>query len=991
MPTLTSCTLALGPQSFPDDNPASNQMNSIEIQNLPDGQYNWSVSCTDGVTTETSAIRSIVIDTQAPSLVIVAPGNGTVKNITLDIIPADSQDAVLACTIVWSPRTGPANGTNETLAQPLVSSATHHIATYTPIISGSTTPPTPGNGTLRITCQDDAGNSIAQQRDLLLRPDYGLSLQMEQGEYGVGGSPRMTISTIDGAHVTIDVCPDQPGFVQCTSAIITSSDYPQTIALPVLNKTGRYLVDGFANFLGSSKANRTNYTVFNSMTPSITASESPGINNTFTLTASVAGGAAPYRFQWTLHNGTIINDQSTVRINHLVPGNYTQQLLATDSANNTQRANHSYTVAPRIGLAIAALDNQTGQPIVGATISVTSTRTGAERTTTTGNDGIGYVDVDEGNQRIFFSHKDYRYLIQEYTTTPVSGSANYVTQQVTARLQRDQDLPLVTILNPVAGAHYPAFDAAGNQKPVQFIFSASYATSLTCSLYHGQDTWFTTNGTMAVTDAGQREFSLLLAPGNHRARIECIGLTGKAGASPIVEFTVDPVGTAQAGDPAAVTAFTPSDEEGQLQDVIAALENAIATVEGLDPENREALVLVGYDKTLRNTKRAVQQAVRDMNDLQFRKDLSEDAKAAERERILTSVQAVIAATPQSVTVKDRAQYSRYVKEQDMPGVTKELAGLGGFTADAKRLGEFLLLQQQKFTVTTTLYNLEYAYTGGTKKSYTALSHSLTYAPNLSKAYAIYEVIPKEIASSAKELTLITQGEVLKDDPILRFPATDTITYLIPKQLSQDKAQGIKTVIGAPVDEESMITGYAIFGGAESFGLGSLPWWFIVLVGIIILAYIVYYFDLAKQVSFFAYRFGKNTKGHYVSVMINDIRDHLDANNYEKAEMLYREVRMSYDALGTPAKNDLYDDIMDVVHRMDAYYFNIVMLELDSNLKANMLDEAIASYEKLTKVYERLDPERQQQLIAAVTGIARRIGIAQQPDPALAAAIPGVHA
>jgi outer membrane protein assembly factor BamD (BamD/ComL family) len=60
--------------------------------------------------------------------------------------------------------------------------------------------------------------------------------------------------------------------------------------------------------------------------------------------------------------------------------------------------------------------------------------------------------------------------------------------------------------------------------------------------------------------------------------------------------------------------------------------------------------------------------------------------------------------------------------------------------------------------------------------------------------------------------------------------------------------------------------------------------------------------------------------------------------------------------------------------MDSYYFNMIMIELDGHLKDGNMESAIRSYEKLTGTFERLDIERQQQLVTAVIGMAKRIGL-----------------
>ena len=51
-----------------------------------------------------------------------------------------------------------------------------------------------------------------------------------------------------------------------------------------------------------------------------------------------------------------------------------------------------------------------------------------------------------------------------------------------------------------------------------------------------------------------------------------------------------------------------------------------------------------------------------------------------------------------------------------------------------------------------------------------------------------------------------------------------------------------------------------------------------------------------------------------------------------------------------------------------------MLELDGHLKTGQMEEAISSYEKLTKIFERLDQERQEQLIAVVSNMGKRMGL-----------------
>jgi PKD repeat protein len=931
MQNLTNCNLLLNGQVFVGANVESNAINNIQVQSLPVGFYVWNISCT-GDTTEVSITRNVTIDNQAPTVAIVTPTNGsTPKVLALDIIPNDNGAAV-SCQVLWNAAS---------LETVTVASNTHYAKNYT--VSGP--------GTLAVNCTDPAGNSVQQTRTLTVVPDFSLQLTMSQREYGLSESPRLTINTMPGANVTIDICPDQPGFVQCTTALIDTTSFPQTVSLPYMNRSGPYIVDGLAIYAGQTKVNRTTYAIINSMSPSTSFSVTPKLNTAFNMTASVQGGVAPYRFVWDLNNGTRISDVSMVQFTHTTPGNYTQRLTVTDYGNNTRSINVSYVVRPVYMITIQASDNQTGAALGDVDLDITNEQTSAQTKLRTAQNGYAYFEAEEGVYRIFASALNYEYHLEEFIFN-ITGSIQIVMNRQT------QQTPQVTILTPASNS------TVGS--PVSIKYTVTHTKPVNCTLYFGTDNWFTPNGSMIVSDSGAKEFVAALSPGSYRSRIECTDDQAHTGTSPVIPFAVS-VSAEQTATAA------PSEDEMRFQATIETLDNILANIDGYGPKEKEAIAALGFDKNLRNTKRAVQQAIRDINDLQYRKEFDENGKKAERKRIIDNVNAVIANTPQGLAVTDTKSFVRYVKEDDIGKVTAELAGLAGMSLDEKFLGRKILADQQKFTISTKLTQVEYLYPDQSVKTITLVTRSFTYAPNLSREYNIYEIIPKEVAKSSHELELLTKGDVLKDDPVIRFSTEKTISYIIPKRIDFTRVEDIKTVLAKPyAGEQSLITGFAIFSPGD---IGGVDTWVIVVVVIFILAYLAYYFNLIKQIKYLIYNFGKHEKAHYLNVLINDARDNLDANNYEKAELIYREVRMSYDALPIPAKNELYDDVVELVHRMDSYYFNTVMIELDTAIKAGDLETAIQSYEKLTKIYERLSAEQQEALIHTVTAMAKRVGLA----------------
>jgi hypothetical protein len=118
-------------------------------------------------------------------------------------------------------------------------------------------------------------------------------------------------------------------------------------------------------------------------------------------------------------------------------------------------------------------------------------------------------------------------------------------------------------------------------------------------------------------------------------------------------------------------------------------------------------------------------------------------------------------------------------------------------------------------VSTKVSQVDYLYADKTTKSVTIIMRTLTYAPNLDPDCKVYEIVPKEVAKSAHELTFVTKADVLKDDPILRYGTESTIVYIVPRRVDGTRVEDIKTVLAKPYADSgasSGITGLAIFNG-----------------------------------------------------------------------------------------------------------------------------------------------------------------------------------
>ena len=911
VPDLTSCTVNVAPYSFPDPDVQNSALNSVTVQNIPDGQYLWNVTC-QGDAAESSATRSFTIDGVIPTLAVISPSNGTVQDISIDIIPADDRSPTLACDVRW----------NADTLDTLTIASNERVAKAYQVESG--------NGTLRIACADQAGNTVIAERALTVQQPLFLTLSTDKQSYGPLEQVRLAIDAPQGANVTVDICPNQTGFVQCATAILGSSGYPQTITLPYMNRTGTYLVEGLARLGNQTRSNTTDYAIENTLTVSVERNATPRPGTPINLTASAAGGIGPYRYSWSLHNGTALDAQG-VTITYPAADEYTERVTAYDSANNSRELAVVIEVRAMSDVTVRVYDNATGQPITGADVSL------GEEQETTLDDGVAFFSVTTGTYDLLASAAGYRFSTSRHA---INGS-----RQIGIGLARDTDAPTVRIT------------ADATASPAIISASVTHAFPVTCILYIGAGGgWFAANGTATPDASGTATFTRDLPSGQHEAKVECADERGRSGASDPVAFTV--------------SAEAPDDTDAQrLQQELALITAAVDALDKYGPDEREAIGLTGFDRDLRNARRALQQAIRDIDALQYR-DIDAASKKSERSRIVQEALDLLARTPRGLRITDKERWVRYATEEQIAAAAELLADEEGVTPEA--LERSLAQDQQAITISTTLLGAEYTYADGTTGPVTVITRAFTFAPGIGDGHRIVEIIPKEVARTASEIAALGEVEVLEDDPILAFPKSETITYMLQKRIDRTRAETITTLLVRPAGTEpvGLLAGFAILPGivpASSLGI-------ILAVAVLAVIYIAWRYDLIKQITYLTYRIGRNEKAHYLRVLMHDVEDQLSIGDYAKAEMLYREIRLMYGTLSVPASNDIYDDLVALVRKMDSYYCRAVMVELDACLKTNDHEGAIAAYEKILGTYERLDDGQQQELAHAIAALGQRLGL-----------------
>lgn len=927
----TQCNLVIGSQTFPDST-IQEGMNDFVVQGIAEGTYSWHIACQNNTVSQQSSTRQITIDTTAPILQLAKPSTASSQL----HVRLHAQDA--------TPVTCQLNKNN--------------VLFDTQTFNGwfeKTYAAAPGNYTLSVMCNDEAGNLANKTKNFMIIGEDYLTLRMNKQSYGLGEQIIMTIDAPQDANVTIDICPNQNGFVECISPLVIPG-YPQNITLPLNNQSGSYLVEGIATTPRGVKINQTTYSIENTIGLTLSLSKSPRIAEKAILYAQGTGGIGDMLYTWELSNGTtLITSDDEMPIRPQLPGNYTETVTVRDQADNAKTASISYVVEESLLIDIKVIDAVTRKSLKDANVQLPDGEAHL-----TNAEGITELWLELGTNKVYAAKEGYRYT---YKTFMINENTTLLTLEITP----EDTVFSVKIDNPANNATFTTTQFAVE-------FTTSGATNATCALYLAESnaSFLEQQSTQRVTSDAKYSFTLSNLPlGSYNYMVECTQ-------GSIIASTATRLATIAAQE-ASVSQVVNEDLDAEHQLFSGALE-AIKTL-GEDEQN--LLALLGIDSQLRSAKRSAGQLGKDIFDIKYRQDLSEEEKSAEQERMRKDLANLVKDTPISLEVLDSKTIVDYISEEELDTLFLEHGEalekeFGKGIIDAKKL---ILEAQQSYTMKTKVYRARVTYADGREATLSVVSKTLSYGSSDENHGAenerLIEVIPKSVASSAKDITVITKGShVLIDDPVIAFPTGPSIVYYVEKDLSLSDLTLTRTILMPRIDvKQNGITGYSLFGIIELDSIAKkmgLPLG--LLLAIVISAYLAYYFGLIDQAKYLLYEKGPKTQVHYMRVLLNDVHDNLAANNYDKALIIYKEAKLSYEQLSIPAQNEIYAELCSACTQLDNYYLKQLIYNLDAALKQDKLSEAIEWYAKIEGTYERLPENDQNKVAEIVMGLARRLGL-----------------
>lgn len=785
------------------------------------------------------------------------------------------------------------------------------------------------NGTTNNGTNNNTNNSSNSTNNTIDAPFLSISINKQNLNLGELG--YLTINANNNSNVTITICPQQQGWVQCymTPQFINET-FPKVQVMPYSNKTGTYVVEAVMDYSNYTFFTNLTFNVVNTLRADITANkEVAAVNEILTFNGSASGGVGNYNYIWTMHDGQKFYGKGAYK-NFTVAGEFTESLFVNDSHGNNHTATIDIEINPLYTLTVIVTDEKTNSRMKDAFVEIEDAANG-----TTNSAGEVKFRLMKSRYDIYASKEDYGTVVEDITLdSDITVNLNMTFEDFTS--------PGITLLTQDRSLF--------SKQEVKLKFKADDITKLRCELYmaEGNYSWFILKdyGDNLLPDTEYTFEVDDLTAGDYRWRIDCIDGNENREESEERSFIVSDE---------RVTASIANNDDANT-----GINRALDEIESYAGPAAEIAEMLGIKKSLRELLDKSNNLERDIHNLAYRRDLDEQGKLEMQEKLVDEIKSLQNSIPDDIQVTGSRTFIKYVRDPDLQELLKEYASIKSLNINSNAFFEATKRTQNKIVISTTAINAMLSYPDGRSQDITMIKKEISisnpsYDTEIRGAgISFVEVIPKDIAADAKLVTIINKEyAVLKADPIIEFPSnTKNISYYINKTIDLDALEQLDTIIiDKNVNAITSTTGFSIFG-AESIKDIDGKTAMIGIIGILIIIYLFSTFDVFSKVS--SLLVNSKKKISYIRVLVNDSLDYIAAKDYDRAALVYREVRLNYESSPDPVKTEVYQECYDLCNALDAYYFNELCEEFNRYTKMDAKEKALAAYQKMEQTFEKFD-------------------------------------
>lgn len=440
------------------------------------------------------------------------------------------------------------------------------------------------------------------------------------------------------------------------------------------------------------------------------------------------------------------------------------------------------------------------------------------------------------------------------------------------------------------------------------------------------------------------------------------------------------------------TAAEAGSAKAEAESLLAQVSAAMESLNRGDQATKAVMTSLGVEAGLQEARKQLRQVIRDLGNAESSTDLAADERD---EKIETSKKTIdeLKSTITSVEVQDTTEFVDYPRESEIAMMSEEYLRYKNLEYTKRKKQNYINQNtelQSEVTITTRLSIVDIKLLSGDSKTVSVVINKLTKMPVKTDGMLIAEYIPKEVAQSASEIVELTEFDIIKSDPILKFPPdVESYSYYFDRAVEIEKLKNTKHVMLIEPETEdgeglARVTGFSIL----SFMRIDDPKLAIevALIVILLLAYIIYHFELIDRLK--EWRKGKQSVyetdmayqpesriesmfnkikafakkedellmrevAHIKSLIVSAHR-HTESSDHDKASDTYGKIMESYKDLSREAKAHVHPETKHVFNKILLSKINNLLDEAHIHLENNDHSKAQSHYSEIKSLYTKLE-------------------------------------
>ncbi|PLW79582.1 hypothetical protein C0585_06975 [Candidatus Woesearchaeota archaeon] len=725
-----------------------------------------------------------------------------------------------------------------------------------------------------------------------------VSISISKSEYDIGEEVSYIITGTPNSNVTIDL--ESPNNYYDYQANYIEQEMPIIDSILTTSKIGDYTIKvKLSKGEYFEEANAT-FTISNSIRTNIEGDKDLIIGEELEIEASASGGVAPYTYSWNLDDGNV-KTGSSITHTYSDGGNYDVILTIRDSQGNTKTKTIDVDVDELYDVTFVVKDLE-GNLIKGVEISADDV------SGTTGSNGIIKLSLVEG-EKIIFAYK-----------------AGYELFEMSKDIDEDQSIDIriktTDTTAPKITLSKSSIDTDSGDAIIGYRVDDS--SKVSCTLFINEDgsEWWNEKETQeSITDIGEFKLTGIESDETYY-KIECIDSEKNSAYSDIGNIRYVKIDSSK------------SDESKEYLDII---ELELINIKTLDIATSKV-----YDAL--HIKEALQVAKKDFAnyDQRMYSLLNEDCIGTscdnrdfeiEIEELDNNLDDHKEKTILTLNILNDKEIIDYPELNDVKNVLEPfLKSINKTLTDKEfeKLAEKNYGLQSYQNIILKIYDIEVTYLDGDIEKKTLIIKKLNINGS-SSSQKLIEFIPEYLS---EEVEFITESKNLGEHMFEMDSDLDEIAYIIPLRSNKEDFKPWTMLVDESLPSRTP-TGYFIFNLNSKDSIKSIM--LISIFLILISIRLLFYFDIHKKLNF-----GKAKKDfHQMNMLINDCLDYLDAKDYSKAVLIYKEIRMSYEKLDNNVKSKIYEPIIKLVEILNEDFIKKNIEQNNKSILDNILPKLSA--------------------------------------------------